>query len=65
VSAGCFALITLAKTLLLWQRFDGQYGKAGTPEQLNFCDWDHVQAAIIQTIKQDKPLYNYFTILKH
>jgi len=28
-----------------------------------FDDWGHVQAAIIQTIKQDKPLYNYFTIL--
>ena len=35
------------------------------PEQTIFCDWGHVQAAIIQTIKQDKPLYNYFTILKH
>ena len=34
-------------------------------EQLNFGDWGHMQAAIIQTIKQDKPLSNYFTILKH
>jgi len=35
------------------------------PEQTNFCDWGHVQAAIIQNIKQDKPLSNYFTVLKH
>jgi len=35
------------------------------PEQTNFCEWGHVQAAIIQTIKQDKLLSNYFTVLKH
>jgi len=35
------------------------------PEQINFCYWGHMQAAIIQNIKQDKPLSNYFTVLKH
>jgi len=35
------------------------------PEQTNFCDCGHMQAAIIQNIKQDKPLSNYFTVLKH
>jgi len=46
----------------------GVYGKAGTPEQPGtgkFLRLGHVLAAIIQTIKQDKSLYNYFTILKH
>jgi len=35
------------------------------PEQLNFGDWGHVQAAIIQTIKQDKPLSYYSRALVH
>jgi len=35
------------------------------PEQTDFCDWGLVQAAIIQNIKQDKPLSDYFTVLKH
>jgi len=34
------------------------------PEQTNFCEWGHVQAARIQTIKQDKLLSNYFTVQK-
>jgi len=48
-----------------------EYGKPGTPEQPGSAGTDkflrrgHVQAAIIQTIKQDKPLSNYFTVLKH
>jgi len=39
--------------------------RRNNPEQTNFCDWGHVQAAIIQNIKQDKLLSNYFTVLKH
>ena len=30
----------------------GNMEKLEQQEQLNFCDWDHVQAAIIQTIKK-------------
>jgi len=51
----------------IWNFCLGVYGKPGTPEQpeqTNFCDWGHMQAAIMQTIKQDKPLSNYFTVLK-
>jgi len=32
------------------------------PEQTNFCEWGHMQAAIIQAIKQYKLLSNYFTV---
>jgi len=48
--------------------FGRVYRKTGTPEQPGSAgtdDWDHVQAALIQTIKQDKPLYNCFIVLKH
>jgi len=37
----------------------------GTAETAKFLRLGHMQAAIIQSIKQDNPLYNYFTILKH